>query len=189
MQKRSKAMGLLSHITDPAGVNKQSCPPKNGTGRRSKGFTLVEVMLAVVVAAIIFSAVGYGLNVGFALVQVSREELRANQICLSRMEGIRLCRWDNQLFNTNIVPRNFVDYFYPVGLSSQTNAFVVYQGTVTLNTNLTMSPTPSYASNLCLITVQVTWTDNSLNRTSLIRTQTVSTLVSRNGIQNYVFNN
>lgn len=161
---------------------------QNRTRRSSRAFTLIEVMLAVVVAATIFVAVGRGLGVGFGLVQISREDLRANQICLSRMEGIRLCRWDTQLFDTNIVPRTFTDYFYPVGLSKQTNAYVVYQGTVTLDTNLAFSPSPSYASNLCKITVQVTWTDNAFTSKSITHTQSVSTLVSQDGIQNYVFN-
>ena len=152
-----------------------------------RGFNLIEVMLAVAMAAIIFTAVGYGLTTGFNIVQVSREELRANQICLSRVEGLRLCRWDTQLFDTNYVPRTFTDYFYPVGLNSQTNAFVVYTGTVTLNTNISFSPNPSYIANLCKVTVQVVWTDQKAGF-SLTRTQFVSTLISKNGIQNYVFN-
>jgi prepilin-type N-terminal cleavage/methylation domain-containing protein len=155
-----------------------------GTSRGQKGFTLIEVMLAVVIAAVIFAAVGYGLTTGYRIVQISREEMRANQICLSRMEGIRLCRWDTQLFATNIVPHTFTDYFYPVGLASETNAFVVYHGTVTLNTNFTLSPNPSYISNLCKVTVQVTWT----TKNNLVQTQTVSTLISKNGVQNYIFN-
>ena len=154
-----------------------------GARRRRAAFTLVEVMLAVVVASVIFAAVGFGMTAGFGLVQISREQLRANQICLSRMEGIRLCRWDTQLFNTNIVPRTFTDYFYPVGLSAQTNAYVVYNGTVTLEAVPAMSPSPSYVSNLCKVTVQVTWAAKN----NLVQTQTVTTLVSKNGIQNYVF--
>lgn len=167
-----------------APLTSQSAPCIETHGRRG-GFTLVEVMLAVVVAAVIFAAVGFGLTTGFNLVQISREQLRANQICLSRMEGIRLCRWDNQLFDPTIVPRTFTDYFYPVGLSSSTNAYVVYQGTVTLDTNFTFSPNPSYVSNLCKVTVQVTWTAKN----NLTQTQTVTTLISKNGVQNYVFSN
>jgi prepilin-type N-terminal cleavage/methylation domain-containing protein len=157
--------------------------PHIGTAGRRNAFTLVEVMLAVVVASIIFAAVGFGLTTGFGLVQISREELRANQICLSRMEGIRLCRWDTQLFDTNFVPRTFTDHFYPVGINSETNAYVVYQGTVTLDTNFTLTPNPSYVSNLCKMTVQVTWTAKN----NLVQTQTMTTLISKNGIQNYVF--
>jgi prepilin-type N-terminal cleavage/methylation domain-containing protein len=165
-----------------AGLMSQSMPHIETSGGRG-AFTLVEVMLAVVVAAVIFAAVGFGLTTGFNLVQISREQLRATQICLSRMEGIRLCRWDTQLFNPTFVPRTFTDYFYPVGLNSATNAYVIYQGAVTLDTNLTLSPNPGYVSNLCKVTVQVTWTAKN----NLVQTQKVTTLVSKNGVQNYVF--
>jgi prepilin-type N-terminal cleavage/methylation domain-containing protein len=156
---------------------------------RNRGFTLVEVMLAVAMAAIIFSAVAYGLSTGFNMVQVSREELRANQICLSRMEGIRLCNWNTQLFNTNYMPLTFTDYFYPVGLNGSNNpstSYITYNGTVTLNTNSAFSPQPSYGGNLCLVTVQVSWSDRSFNTTKA-RSISMNTLVSKNGIQNYVF--
>lgn len=156
--------------------------------RAAGAFTLIEVMIAVTMAAIVFTAVGYGLSTGFNVVQVSREQLRANQICLSRVEGIRLCRFDQtQLFNPNIVPRTFTDYFYPVGLGSEsTNAFITYNGTVTLNTNFTWSPHPSYASNLCLVTVTVTWEDRNFSSTK-VRTQSVTTVVCKSGVQNYVY--
>ena len=157
--------------------------PRIETRQGRGGFTLIDVMLAVVVAAVIFAAVGFGLTTAFGLVQISREQLRANQICLSRVEGIRLCRWDNQLFNPNIVPRTFTDYFYPVGLNTSTNAYVVYSGKVTLDTNFAFSPMPSYVSNMCKVTVQVTWTAKN----NLTQTQTVTTLISKNGVQNYVF--
>jgi prepilin-type N-terminal cleavage/methylation domain-containing protein len=158
--------------------------------RKNSAFTLVEILVALVMALVIFSAAGHALNTGFNTVQVSREQLRANQVCLAHMEGIRLCRWDKtQLFNTDVLPRQFTDYFYPVGLSSSNNpanAFVSYSGTVTLNTNFTLSPNPSYISNLCLVTVSLTWTDRCFSTTK-VRSYSMTTLVSKNGIQNYVF--
>jgi hypothetical protein len=105
------------------------------------------------------------------------------------VEGIRLCNWSTQLFNTNYVPTTFTDYFYPVGLSTTNtpdSSFITYNGTVTLNTNFTMSPQPGYSGNLCLVTVTVTWTDRAFNSTKT-RSQTMTTLVAKNGIQNYVY--
>jgi len=154
--------------------------------RRESAFTLVEIMVALVMAVIIFSSTDFALSTGFSTVRVAREKLRANQICLARMEGIRLCRWDDQLFNTNIVPLNFTEGFYPVGLSPSTNPFVTYIGTMTLNTNFSMSPQPSYSGNLCLVTVTLTWTNQSFGGQNA-STYSMTTLVSKNGIQNYVF--
>jgi prepilin-type N-terminal cleavage/methylation domain-containing protein len=154
---------------------------------RLTGFTLIEVMLAVVMAAIIFTAVSFGLSTGYNVVQVSREQLRANQVCLSRVEGIRLCRYTDQLFDTNIVPQVFTDYFYPVGMgSSNTTAFITYNGTVTLETNFTLNPQPSYIGSLCRVTVTVTWDDRCFSST-MTRTQSVTTLICKSGVQNYVY--
>lgn len=151
-------------------------------GRRA--FSLIEVMIAVAITAIIFSAVHFGLSTGFVLVQTSREQLRANQVCLSRLEGLRLCNWDTQLFSNNIVPTTFTDYYYPTGLGFQSNS-VVYYGTLQFS-NVTVSPSPSYAANLRLVTVTVTWTNLGQGKT-IVHTETMQTQVARYGIQNYVY--
>jgi type II secretory pathway pseudopilin PulG len=153
--------------------------------RKDSAFTLVEIMVALVMAVIIFSSTDFALSTGFSTVRVARERLRANQICLSRMEGIRLCRWDDQLFDTNFVPLTFTEGFYPVGLSA-TNSFINYYGTLTLNTNFSMSPQPSYSGNLCLVTLTLTWTNQSIGAQTA-SSYSMTTIVSKNGIQNYVF--
>jgi type II secretory pathway pseudopilin PulG len=158
-------------------------------GKATSAFTLIEIMVAVCMAAIIFSAVAFGLSTTFNMVQVAREQLRANQVCLSRVEGIRLCNWSTQLFDTNYVPRTFTDYFYPVGLTTTntpSTSYITYNGTVELSTNFTMSPQPGYSGNLCRVKVTVTWTDRAFNSTKT-RSQTMTTLVAKNGVQNYVY--
>jgi prepilin-type N-terminal cleavage/methylation domain-containing protein len=151
-------------------------------GRRA--FTLIEVMIAVVITAIIFSAVHYGLLTGFMMVASAREQLRGNQICLSRMEGIRLCNWDTQLFSNSIVPTSFTDYYYPVGMGYQSNG-VVYYGTMTFS-NVTLSPSPSYAANMRQVTVTVTWT-NIGSGAQTVHTETMQSYVAHYGVQNYVY--
>lgn len=153
-------------------------------GGLCRAFTLIEVMLAVAITAIIFSAVHYGILTGFIYAESAREQLRANQICLARMEGIRLCNWDNQLFNTTICPTNFIEYYYPVGLGVQTNG-VTYYGTLTFS-NVSMSPVPSYSANIRLVTVTVTWTNGSQGR-PMVHTEQMQTYVARYGIQGYVY--
>ena len=150
----------------------------------ASAFTLIEVMIAMAITAIIFSAVHYGILTGFVMVQSAREQLRGNQICLSRMEGIRLCNWDTQLFDTNIVPTSFVEYYYPVGLGYQTNG-VVYYGTLSFS-NISFSTTPSYATNMRLLTVTVTWTNSGQGKAN-IHSEMMQTYVSHYGIQSYVY--
>ncbi len=156
-------------------------------GRRAamRGFTLVEVMIGVVVAAITFGAAFAGISTGLTLLQSTREDLRATQIILAKLEGLRLEAWGtNQLFNTTYVPTTFTDFFYPVGVgSSVTN--IVYTGAMTI-TNITLSGNPSYKDNMRQVTVSVQWTDITRTATN-IHTRTMVTYVARYGLQNYIY--
>ena len=154
--------------------------------RRQRAFTLVEVLAATFVTAILFSVLFAGTSSTFALLEMTRENLRATQIVVSRLEGLRLCAWsDAQLFNTNIVPRTFTDSFYPLGLQSTTNRGTQYAGTITISTNFALNPPASYAGNLALATVTVSWTNVS-GTVAKIQTRTMNTLVARHGVQNYI---
>src|SRR5947207_1235688 len=75
-------------------------------------YTLAEVVVAVALVAILFVSLYGGMTSGFAVTQSSRENLRATQIILQYMEGIRLYNWD-QLTVSNWIPATFTDYYYP----------------------------------------------------------------------------
>jgi prepilin-type N-terminal cleavage/methylation domain-containing protein len=161
--------------------------------RAASGFSLIEVLAAVFIAAIIFTAVFAGISRVFGLLNTTRENLRATQIIVSRLEGLHLEAWGNgtnqptQLFNNSMVPATFTDYFYPLGLNGNTNNLgTVYSGTVTVSTNLSLSPSSSYSGSLALVTISVSWTDVSYGVTNQ-HTTAMSTYIAQNGIQNYVF--
>lgn len=153
-----------------------------------RAFTLVEAITAAVVVAITYAAVFSGVSTTFRLLQTTRENLRATQIIVSRMEGLRLCAWGNdQLFNTNIVPTTFTNYFYPLGLKGSTNQGTTYYGTMQITTPATFVGTaPSYATNMASVNVTVTWTDAAYGVTN-VHTRSMSTYVSEYGLQNYVY--
>ncbi len=159
---------------------------------RVVGFTLIEVLVSVVIAAIILGAVYSGISGTFTMLNTIREDLRATQIIVSRLEGMHLEAWGNgtnqpsQLFDTSLVPRTFTDYFYPLGLNSTTNQGTIYTGAVTITTNLTLSPAASYGANLALVTVTVTWVDINYGVTN-VRTRAMSTYIARYGMQNYIY--
>jgi prepilin-type N-terminal cleavage/methylation domain-containing protein len=159
-----------------------------GTGRRkNEAFSMLEVLVAVAISAVIFAALYRGISATFGMLQTVRENLRATQIMVSRLEGVRLCAWDEgQLFSTNVVPPTFSDTFYPLGMGGNTNSGAKYYGTMTVQKNPSMSPSSSYGTNMALVTVSISWTNNNSGR-KIAHTRTMSTYVAKYGIQNYVY--
>lgn len=150
-------------------------------------FSLLEVLIAVFVMAFIYAGLFSGVSTTFGLLQVTRENVRATQIMVSRLERIRLCAWNNdQLFNTNIVPTTFTDSFYPQGMNGTANNGTLYTGTLTITPGPSMSPAASYNANMALVTVTVTWT-NGGNCRQNSHTRSMSTYVSKYGMQNYIY--
>jgi len=144
-------------------------------------------MIAVTVMSIIFAALFNGIRSTFALIDASRENLRATQVLVSRLEGLRLCAWNqDQLFSTNVVPPTFTDTFYPLGLQGTTNYGTTYYGTITVTTNFALNPPATYSNCLALITIGVTWTSQQGNVTN-IHTRTMTTFAAKYGVQNYVY--
>jgi type II secretory pathway pseudopilin PulG len=151
-----------------------------------RAFTLVEAMCAAAIAAIIVLALFSGLSSGFTLTQMERENLRATQIALARVEGLRLYAWSsNQLFSPQMLPNTFTDYYYPSGLGGFSSNNTMYTGSVTI-ANVTLNPSASYSTNMQEIIVKVGWKDVFYGRTNT-HVRTFNTYVARYGIQNYVY--
>lgn len=168
-----------------------------------RAFTIIELLISAAIAAIILAAVFATISSSFGILTVTRQNLRATQIIVSRLEGLRLEAWDqtnqlSQLFNTGYLPTNFVEYFYPLGLSGSTNEGIAYYGTMsvsqltnqTLQTEVFGATVPPYATNMALVTVTLSWTNSvtGMSAQGTVHTRSMDTLVSEFGIQNYVFN-
>lgn len=148
--------------------------------RKQAGFTLAEVMIAVGILGVSFVSLYAGMSAGFALTRVSRENLRATQIMVEKMEGIRLFNW-NQITASNMIPTKFTSRYYPTVGGDQASG-VAFNGTISV-TNAVLSQAPTtYADNLRFVTVSVEWTSGDIQRT-----RSMTTMVSKFGLQNYVF--
>ncbi len=173
----------LRFINEPASVLRAKA---GGPRPAQRAFTLVEVMCSAAIAAIILLALFSGLNSGFTFTQMERENLRATQIALARMEGLRLYAWSsNELFNPQMLPNTFTDYYYPAGIGGFSSNNTVYTGSVTI-ANVNLIPAATYSNNMRQIIVKVGWQDAFYGRTNY-HTRTFNTYVARWGIQNYVF--
>src|SRR5512138_2789097 len=86
---------------------------KNNPRRCQQATSLAEVMVGISLMGILFVSLYSGMSSGFAVTQVSRENLRATQIMMERMEGVRLFNW-NQLVYSNWIPTSFTNWYYPI---------------------------------------------------------------------------
>ena len=132
-------------------------------------------MVAVGVASIVFLAVYAGLSSGFAVVQLSRENLRANQIVQEKMETIRLYTW-SQITTPGFIPTNFTDVFFS---GTQSVSGLIYTGVVSI---ADAPVTESYSNDLKEVTVSVNWVSADVTRT-----REMKTFISRYGLQNYIY--
>src|SRR5512141_1943726 len=124
------------------------------TGQRRHAvaaYTLAEVLVASVILAIIAAAFYAALSSGFNLVESTRQDLRATQVVMQKMEGIRLCTW-SQLTNFT-----FNERYDP--LSSGGGAGVLYTGTVTVGQATNLPVGIGYSNDVRLVTVSVNWTN------------------------------
>ncbi len=64
---------------------------RHGNDRGAEAaYTLAEVIMGAMMVTITFVSLYAGMSTGFAVTKAARENLRATQIMLERMEGIRL---------------------------------------------------------------------------------------------------
>ncbi len=153
--------------------------------RDLRAFTLIEVLCSVAIILIAFVSIFGSITLGFSLTELTRENLRATQIMVDKMEGVRLYSW-SQITSTTFLSSNFTDYFYDtnnIGLSNAQGNGVQYYGSVTV---APVSFSAPYSASMVLVTVTVNWT-NSYN-TNIVRSRTMATFVSQPGLQNYVYN-
>jgi prepilin-type N-terminal cleavage/methylation domain-containing protein len=151
---------------------------REAPGRHLQAYTLSEVLVAVVILGIMFASLYAGIWYGFAVTDATRQDLRATQILLERMEGIRLFNW-NQLVDTNLNPVTFTKYYYPLATNGQSQG-IAYQGTLTV-TDPGLDPAASYSNDMKKVTVILTWTSGNHQHSN-----SMSTYSAKYGLQRYI---
>ena len=142
--------------------------------------TLVDTLVGMAILGIAVASLFGGISFGFATVSSTRNELRASQILIEKMETIRLYTWD-QINKPGFIPNNFTAAYYPpnLGNTDAPGSGVTYSGTVSISAGPTGR---TYSSELRKITIGLTWTSG--NRTVK---RSISTLVCRGGLQRYIY--
>lgn len=144
------------------------------------GHTLAEVLVAAAFLGISVISLYTGFFSGFQITHLSRENVRATQILLKKLETIRLCSWE-QLSN---FPASFQETFDTTPPSNGVPN-LIYYGTVTFGPADTVSDA-SYKTNMLLATVNLAWTNFNGNA-PIVHQQQMQTHVARFGSQNYAW--
>ena len=141
-------------------------------------FTLTEVLVALLVVSIMVVSLYTGVSSGFALVKLAREDLRATQIMLQRVETLRLYTWSQFTDPTYFSTNNSETYYDPTGQDNGSGG-AVYTVSTLITTN---TPPATYSPDMRRVTVQVSWLSGQTTRR-----REMSTYVARYGMQNYIF--
>lgn len=140
------------------------------------GFSLIEVMVGMMIAGIVITSLYASFSSGFAITESARENLRATQIMVEKMETVRLYTWD-QINTPGFIPTSFTNY-YAEG-SGTTNRGFKYFG----RTSISNAPLgTSYSNDMKLVTIDLTWANGSQPRT-----RQMTSLVARYGLQAYIY--
>jgi type II secretory pathway pseudopilin PulG len=156
--------------------------PKTPNGRGA-AFSLIEAMVGMAVLGVMVAGLFGGMSWGTTSLRISREDLRASQILLEKMEVIRLLTWD-QITASNVLPANFTSSYSTAGTSNATAVGPIYSGTITMAPPKGSTMGASYTNDMRVVSVKVAWTNMGQ-----AHFRKVNTYVSRYGIQNYLINN
>src|ERR1044071_7594941 len=163
------------------------CPGKSQPRdlKSASGFTLAEALVATLAGAVMLLALYASFTYGFATMRVTREDIRATQIIIQRMEAIRLSPYA-VVANPAMFPTNTTAYFDES--QNSTNHGSVYTVSFSATPKPPGMPNTSsstgYGTNMMLVTVSASWTSGNMQRS-----RSMQTYVARNGIQNYVAGN
>jgi prepilin-type N-terminal cleavage/methylation domain-containing protein len=147
--------------------------------RPRQAFTLVEVMVAVAVIGVLFGSLYVSFSSGFTYIRLAREDLRATQIMVQRMDTLRLYTW-TQFQDPTYLKSPFVDYFTP----SDAAVGTTYYGTIAI-TQPTNMGAQAYLNDIKTVTISLQWTNGVRN--PVPHQRSMQTQVARFGVQNYIY--
>ena len=140
------------------------------------GSSLAEVICAVAILGMCAAGLMGAMANGFFGMNLTRENQRATQVLMEQAEMIRLYNWD-QVNTPGFIPTSFTTVYDPNNTAGKKGC--TYTGLVTISP---VTFTSNYSMNMRQLTLTLKW-----NTKGVARTRTLTTLVSKDGLQNYVY--
>lgn len=153
--------------------------------RRAAAFSILEVAVGMGILGTAIGALFSGITTGFFTIRMARENLRATQIMLEKVETIRLYSWQ-QVTNVGFIPTNFTAKYDPVTQPSSSG--LIYSGEVYITpiNGAEMAgwggTIPTYTNNMRMVTVKLKWKTGNLDRSREFKS-----FISRYGLQDYIY--
>ena len=135
-------------------------------------------MVACAILAIMVVALFGGISFGFSNITIARQNLRATQIALEKMEIVRLYSWE-QVNSNGFVPSVFTAPFFPSLNGNDTNGGVTYYGTIEIS-KLKFNAT--YDDDMREVLVRLNWTNKNV-----AQSVEMSTFISQYGMHRYIY--
>jgi len=140
-------------------------------------------MVAAGILGFVATSLYGAFSAGFFTIQSTRENLRATQILVQKMEAVRLFTWSQIADTNNYLKSTFTVAYDPLGSTNNCGG-AQYTGYV-------IPSTPdlggaAYTPNMRTITVGVFWITYSGGKT-IVHQREMQTRVARNGMQNYIW--
>jgi len=149
------------------------------------GYTLVEVLVGVAILAFVAATLYTAFALGFLVIKSTRENLRATQIMVQKMEAVRLMTWSQVNDPNNYLNPLFFEAYDPMGVKTNSGG-VQYTGYVRASIPASGELPEAYRTNMRTITVTLYWT-NYNGAKSIVHAREMRTRVARNGMQNYIW--
>jgi len=134
--------------------------------------------MATVVLAISIAGIMAAVLSGFFIMGRARENQRATQIILEKVETLRLYSW-SQVNSNGFIPTTFTQPYDPQAAPGSQG--IIYRG------ELAVSPFPhttaNYRDSMRQVKVTLSWTSER----NLPRTRSFVTYIAKDGVQNYVY--
>src|ERR1041385_2460629 len=132
----------------------------HGFRRRTSqtGFPLAELMIGCAILGIMVVSLFGGISFGFSTITLARQNLRATQIALEKMEIVRMYSWE-QVNSNGFVPTTFTAPFFPSVKEGDTNGGVTYYGTIDIST---VKLSTTYDNDMREVLVRLNWTNKSI---------------------------
>jgi type II secretory pathway pseudopilin PulG len=168
---------LLETGSDRRGGTIHGSPVIPARRKGQRAATLVEVVIATCILSIMGAGITSSIYYGFNMMRLARENARATQVMVEVLESVRLFNW-SQVTSNGFIPKQFTNCYDPQGAIGQQGPF--YYGSIAVS-NCPIGT--SYATNMRQMTVSLQWSTMG----KIDHSRSMSTYISRDGIQNYVY--